>query len=543
MRRVQIFSGSSNPALCDAICERLGRTPSKCELKKFANGETSVQVGCSIREQDVFIVQGGGAKVNDAIMETLILISACKGGSANKVTAVLPYFPYSKQSKKKSHRGAITARMLANLLTVAGVDHVITVDLHASQMKGFFSRPVDNLSAEPIIAKWIRQNVSNWREAVCVSKNPGGTKRVTSLADALKLNFALITTDKRRAIHDSALQSRRHSPAQSEAGNNGNGTVETGTNDKSAESLEVVSKPQSEKSQAGREAAGSDTLPFRRQGLSTYLQHQRSGSSESSPRHLGLNTHASHRNVPHPDSHMSPHHSHHHSISSLSGHPLKEQHNGIPEDEEEDEEDAYNDDQVSDVTTGRLVQGHVVDDDYPSPSMTASVVLEREDEGNLNHMMSSIYSTTSSVVGRDSHALGGVDADASDEDDEAQDQVERMITLVGEVRNKTIFIVDDMFDRAGSWVAAAELAVKRCGAKKVYCIATHGLFGYGTLDEMEECKCIDKIVVTNSFPLGEEVTRKYKKLIVIDISHLLSEAIRRNHHGETITPLYNYYWD
>ncbi|KAK6532308.1 hypothetical protein TWF281_006499 [Arthrobotrys megalospora] len=541
MRRVQIFSGTSNPALCDAICERLGRAPSKVELKKFANGETSVQVGCSIREQDVFIVQGGGAKVNDAIMETLILISACKGGSANKVTAVLPYFPYSKQSKKKSHRGAITARMLANLLTVAGVDHVITVDLHASQMKGFFSRPVDNLSAEPIFAKWIRQNVPNWREAVVVSKNPGGTKRVTSLADALKLNFALITTDKRRAIHDSALQSRRHSPAHSEHGIN---TVDTGNNEKPIETPDTSSKPQSEKSSSGREG-NPDTVPFRRQGLSSYLQHQRSGSSDSSPRHniLGINTHMGHRNVPHPDSHMSPHHSHHHSLSSLSSHPLKEQHNGIPEDEEEDEEDTYNDDQVSDVTTSRLVQGHVVDDDYPSPSMTASVVLEGNGEGNLDHMLSSIYSTTSSVIGHDSHALGGVDANASDEDDEPHDHIERMITLVGEVRNKTIFIVDDMIDRAGSWVAAAELAVKVCGAKKVYCIATHGLFGPGTLEEMDECKCIDKIVVTNSFPLGEDMCRKYKKLIVIDLSHLLSEAIRRNHHGETISPLYNYYWD
>ncbi|KAF3939716.1 hypothetical protein ABW19_dt0207467 [Dactylella cylindrospora] len=242
---------------------------------------------------------------------------------------------------------------------------------------------------------------------------------------------------------------------------------------------------------------------------------------------------------------MSPHHGHHHSISSLSSasHPLKEQHNGIVEAEEEDEEDTYNDDQVSDVTTSRLVQGHVVDDDYPSPSMTASMVLEKDEDGNLNNMMSSIYSTTSSVLGHDSHALGGVDATASDEDDEPQDHIERMITLVGEVRNKTIFIVDDMMDRAGSWVAAAELAVKRCGAKKVYCIATHGLFGTGTLDEMDECKCIDKIIVTNSFPLGEEVTRRYKKLLVLDLSHLLSEAIRRNHYGETISPLYNYYYD
>jgi ribose-phosphate pyrophosphokinase len=101
-------------------------------------------------------------------------------------------------SKKKSHRGAITARMLANLLTVAGVEHVITIDLHASQMQGFFRCPVDNLVAEPLIARWIRTNLANWREAVVVSKNPGGTKRVTSLADALKISFGIVTTERRR---------------------------------------------------------------------------------------------------------------------------------------------------------------------------------------------------------------------------------------------------------------------------------------------------------------------------------------------------------
>jgi ribose-phosphate pyrophosphokinase len=132
-------------------------------------------------------------------MELLIMISACKGGSAKSITAVMPYFPYSRQSKKKQHRGAITARMIANLLHIAGVNHVITLDLHASQMQGFFKCPVDNLVAEPLLARWIRLNVPNWREAVVVSKNPGGTKRVTSLADALKLSFGIVTTDRRRA--------------------------------------------------------------------------------------------------------------------------------------------------------------------------------------------------------------------------------------------------------------------------------------------------------------------------------------------------------
>jgi ribose-phosphate pyrophosphokinase len=114
------------------------------------------------------------------------------------MSAVMPYFPYSRQSKKKSHRGAITARMIANLLNVAGVNHVITIDLHASQMQGFFKCPVDNLVAEPLIARWLKHNVPNWQDAVVVSKNPGGTKRVTSLADAMKLSFGIVTTERRR---------------------------------------------------------------------------------------------------------------------------------------------------------------------------------------------------------------------------------------------------------------------------------------------------------------------------------------------------------
>jgi ribose-phosphate pyrophosphokinase len=119
--------------------------------------------------------------------------------------AVMPYFPYSRQSKKKTHRGAITARMIANLMRVAGVDHVITIDLHASQMQGFFKCPVDNLRAEPLIVKWVKLNIKDWQDAVVVSKNPGGTKRVTSLADALQVSFGIVTTDRRRPHMPSSM--------------------------------------------------------------------------------------------------------------------------------------------------------------------------------------------------------------------------------------------------------------------------------------------------------------------------------------------------
>ncbi|ODV84306.1 hypothetical protein CANARDRAFT_29190 [[Candida] arabinofermentans NRRL YB-2248] len=198
MRKCKVFVGNSHPDLGNLVCEKLGIKPAPVTLKKFANGETSVQIGCSVRDEDVYIIQSGSTNTNDHIMELLILISACKGGSAAKITAVLPHFPYSKQSKMKKYRGAITARMLANLLIMAGADHVVSMDLHASQMQGFFTKPVDNLYAGPTLAKWVRHNIKNYTDAVVVSKNPGGTKRVTALADQLKINFAMIHTDRRR---------------------------------------------------------------------------------------------------------------------------------------------------------------------------------------------------------------------------------------------------------------------------------------------------------------------------------------------------------
>ena len=198
MRKVQIFIGSSHTELGQLICKRLDVEPAPCRITKFSNGETACDIGVSVRDTHAIIIIGSANHINDIIMELLILVSGCRGGSASRVTCVIPMFPYSKQSKMKKHRGAITARMLANLLVKAGADHIITMDLHASQMQGFFSVPVDNLSSGPTLARWIRQNVPEYENAVIVSKNPGGTKRVTALADALKVNFAMIHTDRRR---------------------------------------------------------------------------------------------------------------------------------------------------------------------------------------------------------------------------------------------------------------------------------------------------------------------------------------------------------
>ncbi|KAG0000532.1 hypothetical protein BGZ79_005815 [Entomortierella chlamydospora] len=198
MRRTKIIAGSSHPELASLITSRLGVEPTKVLLSQFKNKETSVEITTSVRNDDVYIIQSGSSKINDSLMELLILINACKGNSAQRITAVIPYFPYSKQSKKKKHRGAIAAKLVANILSISGVDHIITMDLHASQTQGFFDRPVDNLYAEPTIAQWIQENVDDWENGVVVSKNAGGAKRVTSLADRLNIDFALIHKDRAR---------------------------------------------------------------------------------------------------------------------------------------------------------------------------------------------------------------------------------------------------------------------------------------------------------------------------------------------------------
>ena len=210
--------------------------------------------------------------------------------------------------------------------------------------------------------------------------------------------------------------------------------------------------------------------------------------------------------------------------------------------------EGYNDERAREVVTGRLVHGHIVDDDYPSPalsSMSASIAnlpSERHIQdamGNLAHdpMTSSIISTISSI--QPDHALGGTfDAAAISDEEEGikNSELERTITLVGHVKEKIALVVDDIIDKSGSWVAAAETVVKKGGAKRVYCIATHGLLGDGSLEEMEACDCIDYIVITNSFPITLHRLRESKKLVVIDLSNLLSEAIRRNHHGGRVLP-------
>jgi ribose-phosphate pyrophosphokinase len=282
VRNIVIFGGSSHPQLTENICTHLGVPSANIELKKFANGETRVEIGDSVRDKDVYIVQSGGGKVNDHLMELLITLSACKTASARRVTAVLPLFPYSRQSDLPYNKvgaplarmptkidgetnytsnslsrklnglslqkstgpsrkntldsvqsdqsdneapgaGAVTSNpapvqasappqmavqkgykmwvaqagtLVADLLTCAGADHVITMDLHDPQYQGFFDIPVDNLYGRHMLKKYIQQQIipkhGGADNCVIVSPDAGGAKRATNIADALGADFALI---------------------------------------------------------------------------------------------------------------------------------------------------------------------------------------------------------------------------------------------------------------------------------------------------------------------------------------------------------------
>lgn len=197
--QMKVFAASGHPELSMLMADRLGLKLCESRINKFKNQESVVEIGCSVRGDDVFIVQSCSGEVNDNLMELLIYVNACKYASARRVTVVIPLFPYSRQDKKDKSRAPITAKLVANMLVAAGVDHVITMDLHASQIQGFFDIPVDNLFAEPAAIKYIKENIPDWENAVIVSPDAGGAKRVTAIADRIGVDFALIHKERKIA--------------------------------------------------------------------------------------------------------------------------------------------------------------------------------------------------------------------------------------------------------------------------------------------------------------------------------------------------------
>jgi ribose-phosphate pyrophosphokinase len=192
---LRIFAGNSNPALAQEICQHLDLPMSELEIVRFANDNLFVQVLENVRERDVFVVQSFTHPVSEHIMELLITLDALRSASAKRITAVIPYYSYARSDKKDAPRISITGRLMADLLHTAGANRVLTMDLHAPQVHGFFSVPVDHLTATPILTEYIRDKYG-LDSAVIVSPDAGGAKRVGRIAEQLHLPMAII--DKRR---------------------------------------------------------------------------------------------------------------------------------------------------------------------------------------------------------------------------------------------------------------------------------------------------------------------------------------------------------
>ncbi|UCE84437.1 MAG: ribose-phosphate pyrophosphokinase [Deltaproteobacteria bacterium] len=194
MDRLKLFGGNSNPDLAIKICQYLDIPPGKAVVKTFSDGEIMVEIGENVRGRDVFVLQSTCSPVNHNLMELLVLMDALKRASAWRITAVLPYYGYARQDTKVLPRVPISAKLVADLITVAGGHRVISLDLHANQIQGFFNIPVDNLFAAPVLLEYIRQYFNN--DLVIVSPDAGGVERARAFAKRLDATLAII--DKRR---------------------------------------------------------------------------------------------------------------------------------------------------------------------------------------------------------------------------------------------------------------------------------------------------------------------------------------------------------
>ena len=195
--KLKLFTGNSNPALAKRIADAMGVSLGDCTVKQFADGEVSVNFNESVRGCDVFLIQSTCCPVNDNFMELLVRIDACRRASANRITAVMPYFGYARQDRKARPRDPISAKLCANMLEAAGADRVLTMDLHANQIQGFFDIPVDNLLGTKILTQYFFDKLgTNNPDYVVVSPDLGSVTRVRKFTDKLDLPMAIV--DKRR---------------------------------------------------------------------------------------------------------------------------------------------------------------------------------------------------------------------------------------------------------------------------------------------------------------------------------------------------------
>jgi len=195
-----IFSGNSNPDLAQKICQYLDLPLGGAKVKTFSDGELQIEIDENVRSKDIFLIQSTSSPVNDHLVELLLMIDAFKRSSARRITAVIPYFGYARQDKKVAPRVPISAKLVADIITVSGANRVITMDLHAGQIQGFFSIPVDNLFAAPVLLDYIKNKFES--DIVVISPDAGGVERARAFAKRLDAGLAIV--DKRREAPNKA---------------------------------------------------------------------------------------------------------------------------------------------------------------------------------------------------------------------------------------------------------------------------------------------------------------------------------------------------
>ncbi|KAL9938225.1 hypothetical protein V8E36_002848 [Tilletia maclaganii] len=510
---IKLLTGNSHPELAQAIAKRLGIPLTECVCRRFADQSVDVRIGSSVRDEDVYVIQTGNSPFvdpNDALMELLIILSACKTASARRITAVIPAFPYSRHDKKDKSRAPITAKLVANMITVAGADHVITMDLHASQIQGFFDIPVDNLSSETSVARWIRSSIPGWCNAIIVSPDAGGAKRATALADSLGVDFALINRNRRRELHKRQRAAALALAAAARA------AAEVGGSQGQAGALAV-----SGDAQASADAAAADVLMAKsatEESLNTYIHSMPSGlSTPSGPftpgtASVGASNAALLRSV------------HASSSSSSSSSP------SLSSEQRQQQQQAS-----------------------ASPALPPPSPLSQAPENGRSYAASdsrsqsrsrpdtpdyALASLTASMVLGDSEKGGASGQDQVDEaGGEGEGEVEtKMEILVGEVKGKIAILVDDMVD-TGRTLALAARTLEEAGAAKVYAIISHGLLSGRSIELLRLAK-LEKLVVTNTIANQDKVEAAEGKLEIMDVSNVIGEAIRRTHNGESISMLF-----
>ncbi|MGB5219138.1 MAG: ribose-phosphate pyrophosphokinase, partial [Smithella sp.] len=194
LERIRVFSGNANMPLAQKICDKLGVPLGKANVTTFSDGETRVEINENVRGMDVFIIQSTCPPVNITLMELLIMIDAMKRASADRITAVVPYYGYARQDRKVAPRSPISAKLVADLITSAGAQRLLSMDLHAGQIQGFFNIPVDNLFATPVLIDYMKRNYRE--DTVVVSPDTGGVERARAFGKRLGASLAII--DKRR---------------------------------------------------------------------------------------------------------------------------------------------------------------------------------------------------------------------------------------------------------------------------------------------------------------------------------------------------------